>query len=72
LKVFAACANFVALVTLRDFHDSAAGFTLVCHSEEPFGYAQDKFRDEESAFDFPFPGQKNWEKCKADASLHSA
>jgi hypothetical protein len=44
----------------------------VCHSEEPFGYAQDKFRDEESAFDFPFPGQKNWEKCKADASLHSA
>ncbi|MGH8525981.1 MAG: hypothetical protein ACREXY_17795 [Gammaproteobacteria bacterium] len=21
-----------------------------CHSEEPFGHAQDKFRDEESAF----------------------
>jgi hypothetical protein len=27
-------------------------FTLVCHSEEPFGHAQDKLRDEESAFDF--------------------
>jgi hypothetical protein len=24
----------------------------VCHFEEPFGHAQDKFRDEESAFDF--------------------
>jgi hypothetical protein len=34
---------------------------LVCHSEEPFGHAQDKLRDEESAFDFSCPGRKNWE-----------
>jgi hypothetical protein len=28
--------------------------------------------DEESAFAFRFPGLKNWEKRKADASLRSA
>jgi hypothetical protein len=45
---FAACANFLSLLPARNAHDSAPGFTLVCHSEEP--------SDEESAFHFLIEG----------------
>jgi hypothetical protein len=56
LKVFAACANFVALAPSRKPSDSALGFTLVCHSEE--------CSDEESAFDFPFLVQRIGKSAK--------
>jgi hypothetical protein len=42
------------LLPARNAHDSAPGFTLVCHSEEPC--------DEESAFDFLI--EKRLEKAK--------
>jgi hypothetical protein len=44
LRVLAARANSLTLLPARNAHDSAPGFTLVCHSEEPC--------DEESAFHF--------------------
>jgi hypothetical protein len=36
----------------------------VCHSEEPFGHAQDKLRDEESAFDFSILIERSGKSAK--------
>ncbi len=47
---------------------SALGPSLGCHSQEPFGHAQGRLRDEESAFDFRFLIERVRKKRKADAS----
>jgi hypothetical protein len=57
VRIVAVCTNFLTLLLAPNAHDSAPGFTLVCHSEEPC--------DEESAFSFLIePGER-----KADTSL---
>jgi hypothetical protein len=62
----AACGN------LPYAYDSATGSALFCHSEEPFGHAQDKFHDEESVFELLFCWSAELKNGKADASLCSA